>query len=454
MDNSKTLCHMAWDYPMFFMYLGNIGYCCRTPKINIDKTLMNEMKEEFWFNHPHFVNRRKELLNGVKSKDCQTCWQLEDVGIKSSRSPQLLKYFLPQHNESVKFNTKFEDYPNIQGIENTNYSNVIEIVLNNTCDAKCIYCSEWYSTQWYAEKSQWNEVSRAFSTIEQKRDFEIEESFWAWYKNYSSNSIRRFGFIGGEPLIIDALYDCFDKILEIHQDKPVKSYKQEICITTNLNTPPKYFNKFINYCKKLEKHFTIILQVSGENVEKELEYIRHGVKWDRFKSNIEYILQHTGIQIHFLPCLSLLSIPTFAKYLEYFYQLCQRYTYMKIHYNIVTHPLSISPMIAPKEFSNFFDPCITIIENLLKEYVKNDTIRSSYMEFLKWLLQLKASIENNPSDTELNDNSKEFFRYISVLDNRRNTDVLTTFPDIGNFYMSGKNHFYNSPKKIINIQPI
>ena len=57
---------MAWDYPMFFMFTNSIGYCCRTPKLTIDDELLDSMGDDFWSNHPQFVKRREELVNGIK----------------------------------------------------------------------------------------------------------------------------------------------------------------------------------------------------------------------------------------------------------------------------------------------------------------------------------------------------------------------------------------------------
>jgi hypothetical protein len=84
-DATLTMCHMAWDYPMFFMFTNAIGYCCRAPRINIDDTMLDQMGEDFWSNHPVFLKRRVDLVNGIKNEDCRTCWKLEEGGFKSSR---------------------------------------------------------------------------------------------------------------------------------------------------------------------------------------------------------------------------------------------------------------------------------------------------------------------------------------------------------------------------------
>lgn len=442
-NQTETLCHMAWDYPMFFMFTNSFGYCCRTPRIGIDPTDLNLMGEDYFSNHPRFVERRKALLNGIKHPDCNTCWQLEDAGFKSSRSDGEFKIFMAKNNELIKKNSSlpFSEYKKVPDLEKSNYSNVIEIVLNNTCDAKCTYCSEFYSTQWLTEKKKYKEVSLKY-VPQDNRNPKAEELFWSWYKNRAISTNRRFGFIGGEPFIIEELYECFDKLIEIHsraniEPDPVLG-KMELCITSNLNTPPAYFEKFLNYIPKLEKYFKIVIQVSGENTGSDLEYIRYGVKWDRWSNNVEHLLKHTNVTLAFLPCLSLLTIPRFYLYLEYFVGLCEKYRFMNIHHNIVTHPIEQSPMIAPKEFAGYFDKCIEIIEELMKKYTKEDATRYSYRVFLQWLHSVKESITKNQEETESTSNALKFYNFVSRLDSRRNTNVLKVFPEFEKFYLAGQ----------------
>jgi hypothetical protein len=298
-----------------------------------------------------------------------------------------------------------------------------------------------YSTQWYAEKKKTNKVSASY-VPQETRNYKAEEVFWKWYENKAIKTIRRFGFIGGEPFLIDALYECFDKLIEIHDRTSVAgdpvTGKVELCITSNMNTPPAYFEKFLSYIPRLEKHFTIIIQVSGENTGDDLEYIRHGVKWDRWSKNVEYLLANTTVTLNFLPCLSLMSIPRFHLYLEFYKEMCQKYRFMQIHNNIVTGPYEQSPMIAPKEFAQYFDKCIEIMQ-WVNENNKNQMITHALVTFIDWLKRTQNAISNNPSETEITENAIKFFQYFEDLDRVRRTNLLEVFPELTAFYKAGSN---------------
>ena len=130
---------------------------------------------------------------------------------------------------------------------------------------------------------------------------------------------------------------------------------------------------------------------------------------------------------------------------------------MRIHNNIVTHPIEQSPLMAPKEFAVYFDKCIDIIQDLVDKKVDSEanprSIHVSYVNFLDWLHKTRNAISNNPSEHEENENANKFFRFFSQLDFRRRTSLLTTFPEMKSFYDAGSNGLL-SPSKTIPIQPI
>jgi hypothetical protein len=425
---------MAWDYLMFFPFDPAVGYCCRSPRVQITPEIRDQFKEDLFSNLPQFVERRDHLLKGKRHYDCETCWKLEAKGFKSSRHDQNILSSMKK-NTGIQFNT-IEELRSYDGLQRSNYANCIEIVLNNVCDAKCTYCNEVFSTQWYLEKKKFND-SNIMRTPEDKRDPQLEKYFWSWYKTIGSKELWRFGFIGGEPLIVDALYEYLDQLILIHDELSI-STKKEICITTNMNTPPVYFKKFLEFIPKLEKHFKIILQVSGENLGKELEYIRSGVIAKRWMSNIEYLLENTQIQINFLPTLNLLCLPKFSKYLEYWEELCLKHKPIPIFDNIVTTPWIQSPMIAPKEFADFLDSPIEILERMKGwEKIPND-IRWSWDNFLTFLHSTRDGIKKNKSIQEMKNEAVAFYKYFYNLDLRRNTSVTNTFPEFKPIYDMGE----------------
>ena len=439
-DRPNTLCNYAWDYLMFYISEPSFTYCCRTSRKRITPELYQAFGSELFSNLPEHIDRRKSLLNNEQHNDCHTCWSLENNGFKSARNDINFEGYM-ERNMGILPKSK-SDLVNNPQLQLSTYANIIEIVLNNTCDAKCTYCSEHYSTQWYAEKKKYNIPMTRESSQLGERDPKAEYYFWKWYEEVGMQKLFRFGFIGGEPLITDLIYECFDKLIEIHEKNPrIESVrnmgngdyldKVELCITTNLNTPESYFKKFLEYLPRLQQHFNIIIQVSSENVGEELEYIRYGVKWNRFKNNLEKLFSLPDlVTISFMPCLNLLGLPSLYKYVEYFKQCNENYYPFSIHRNIVTWPKEQSPMSAPKEFARYLDKPIEIFEELINDpKYKKAKPHHNWEVFRDFLIQTREAIENNPPMDNMQDKGEEVLIFFEELDRRRNTNFIKTFPE-------------------------
>lgn len=438
-DRPNTLCNYAWDYLLFYISEPSFTYCCRTERTKITPEIYQAFGSDLFSNLPEHIERRNSLLRNHQHSDCNTCWSLENKGFKSARNDIKFEEYM-HRNTGTKPQSKSDLISN-SSLELSSYANIIEIVLNNTCDAKCTYCSEHYSTQWYAEKKKFNIAMTRESSQLGARDPKVEELFWQWYTDVGMKQLIRFGFIGGEPLITDLIYECFDKLIEIHNKnprlQPVENLlngdgisKIELCITTNMNTPEAYFKKFLDYLPKLNEHFSVIIQVSGENIGEELEYIRYGVKWNRFKNNLEKLLslQHL-VSIDFMPCINLVGLPSLHKYTDYFKYCVETYYPIHIHRNIVTWPKEQSPMNAPREFAQYLDEPIKTFNDLLSdERYKRVKPYNNWVVFRDFLQQTRDAILVNRSIQETKDISEEVAIFFEELDHRRNTNFLKTFP--------------------------
>lgn len=431
---------MAWDYPMFFMFDQSVNYCCRAPRIRIPDEDMDKYGSDLFSNHPVFQERRRSLLSGFKDPSCETCWQLEEKGFKSQRRPDL---FMPMMNimHDLPNDRKLldsHDWSDTKYLD-TDYTNVVEIVLNNTCDAKCVYCNETFSSQWMSEKKKFGEVSKDYE-IFGERNPKLEKLFWEWFEERTkTRPINRVGFIGGEPFITDELYECLDKIIEIvSKHKPRKG---ELCITTNGSTPPKYFEKWLKYSERLEPYFKIIVQVSGESVEDRLEYIRNGVKWERWKRNIEMYASNERFQLAFLPCISLLSIPKLEDYLNFVFSIYRKTGRLfSLYENSATWPEEISVMSLPSDMVYLLDPAIKALEEFIKEIKPLDTkdqyttkAKASYQGFLGFLHRIREGNLKNKPLAERVDETHETVKFLRILDSRRATDFKQTFPEFAIF---------------------
>ena len=71
-----TVCDLKWNYPIFNMERGEFRSCCRTPSNKITEESLQEFGIDAFSNSDREKQERLDLINGVKIKPCQSCWNL------------------------------------------------------------------------------------------------------------------------------------------------------------------------------------------------------------------------------------------------------------------------------------------------------------------------------------------------------------------------------------------
>lgn len=422
---SKSRCAFRWTYPIFYMFEQKISYCCRTPNIDVTDDQIKELGPEVFSNHPYIKERRSEMLNNIFHKDCISCWQLEDKNMPSPRSVEFFDEISKGKIEGDQLSS-FLSY---------SHPDIVEVVLSRQCDAKCVYCSEHYSSEWLKEKLEYNLIQKQ-DIQPQKRNKDLEEHFWHWLDTDAFKTVSRIGFIGGEPLITSTLYDCFDKCLEIAK-KHHREKKVELCITTNLGASDEKIQKFLKMIPKLKDYFSIQLQVSIESTGHQFEYIRYGVKWDQFTKNLNLMLDIDDcVVVSVLPTINILSIASLENLVSFIHSLHKsKHKSIKIHYNSVTEPFEMSPINAPRSFATFISQAIARTEACYEDTIDGPQ-RQYYLSFIKQLENAKASIlENHQINIPL---LNKLFSFLFDNDKKRNSNFKNIFPEFSKYLLLTK----------------
>ena len=95
-------------------------------------------------------------------------------------------------------------------------------------------------------------------------------------------------------------------------------------------------------------------------------------------------------------------------------------------------PLQYDMNILPKQqFMPYMEDHLKFIENNLNE---NDKTKFSKLEYEKFRRVVRYMETTNYSNEQLNEGRKDFFNWFTEFDRRRNTNFLTTFPEMIGFY--------------------
>lgn len=445
-DPVNTVCDLKWTYPLFNFGRNEYRTCCRSPGNNVTDKELDDLGTNAFLNHPREIQQRLDLIQGKRISDCQTCWNLEDRGLSSPREPQRFHYFM-RRNGHIDKNLEYD--PNIvsetiSNIKDTNHPSLVsknpymvELILGNTCDMKCMYCSHHYSTQWAAERIKYKEITQEQYDIEFPKPSEkFKDKFWEWFNEIGRYGVYRLGIIGGEPLITPELYPMLEKLIDsVEEIQSQRTNKITLFIVTNMNTPESYSEKFYKFLPKLTKLFKVEILISMESTEDRAEYIRNGVDWNVFNKNVNKLLSQTDLEfeVAFLPSLNVLSISSLPDLLPYITNLY--YTYKRpigIRQNTINFPDWQSPSLLTNDFATYIDDTINYMKIHSNNIPEVTDIHGRYNTYIVFLENLRDTIKNNKTpNIQL---QKKFVEWFDEYDKRRNLNLLKTFPEYTEFY--------------------
>ncbi|MFZ3230694.1 MAG: radical SAM protein [Pseudobdellovibrio sp.] len=452
---NSTACVFQWNYPVINLGRNEYRNCCRSETTRIKADDISTYGEEILLNSPIEREKRARMLLGEKVKGCSSCWKIESQNARSPRADvDLVNVAGPIDFNSLKNqldNCKSEaekvlflsQHPSTRSTQ----TNMLEIILTNTCDMKCMYCSHHYSTKWAAERIKYNEIKPQDVVSElPKPNSEYKRTLLEWFKNDAVHSINSINFIGGEPSLIKDFYEISSEIAKILE---LKSRNDVIlAVVTNLNSSPAIFDKFVNHLISISKYFKFIdINISIEAFGSRAEYIRNGLSWNRWTENLEKLinLKLNNLKISAQMATNVLSISSLPQLVEYFSQLIDKnQVQIYLRQNLVTFPMANSPLLLTSEFVTYIDQTIKTLEakpSHFEDVYKYD----SWKDYIIFLNTIKDSIANH----KLNSAEKKLVRdFFKQFDDRNSLDVHKTFPEYKNFFKEcGLFHAHSAKSK-------
>lgn len=443
-DPLNTVCDLKWNYPIFNMDRGEFRSCCRTPSNRISEEDLTNYGIDAFLNSPKMKQSRMDLIKGIKTDDCKTCWQIEDSGATSPRQGGDKFWNHLKTRKQVPNIDYSEDLLKLKlglvsdlndPILHSKYPYMLEISLGNTCDMKCMYCNHHYSTQWATEEIKLGRITQEQYDREfPKAPAEFDNKFWEWFNTVGVNYCSRIGIIGGEPLIMPEFYTFVDKLIEARKQSS-REKDTSLWIVTNLNTPKNYLEKFLNYLPKLSETFNVEILVSMESVGTKAEYIRNGVDWNRFTNNLDRVLSNKDLEFNFgfIPSLNALSISSLKDFVMFAENLYLKHGRpVAIKQSIVNFPSQHSPFILTSDFAKYVDECIDYMEPKISNMPIVPDYHGRWDTFIDFLTPIRDSLNNNTMDR--NDQRKLFGQWFDDFDVRRNMRLLEVFPEYTEFY--------------------
>ena len=341
-----------------------------------------------YFQSQEIKDLRKDLLQGVKNKNCEACWIDEENGGDSLR---LISNRTIAHKGKFKISEQIEN-PKLQNILS------FDLTLGNLCNLKCVMCNPELSSQVLAEANANDSLKTLYNEntnyAQKSFDWPKQEEFVDWCETYLPQAVH-IKFTGGEPFIIPWI----DRVIE-HSPDEQKS-KCILHFTSNLTVINE---KLFSHVHKFKE---VWISVSVEGVEDTFEYLRYGHKWTNLQENIG-IIKNMKIPNLILKVNHVVQAPSFQsiqKMVTYFDEL----------------EMEINPILlrTPKHFT---------LASLTKECKQDFLDRTvGYQGYNNKFVSYVRSVVEQNMDHEL-DGTKEMIQHLSRLDRVRGNNFSSVIP--------------------------
>jgi organic radical activating enzyme len=281
---SPSFCTAKWLQTTLYLQTG-FNHSCHHPsphKIPVKEVLENPAALH---NSKFKKEQREKMLAGERPKECDYCWNIEDLDNK---------YFSDRHYKTSDYWAwdRFDEITN-SNPEDDIFPSYLEVSFSNACNFACSYCSPDISSKWMKDIKSNGPYpvkfgSHHLSYLREREQFPYShdeynpyvEAFDKWFPEAYPH-LKVFRITGGEPTMSKDFWKTLDFILE--NPRP----DLEISINTNLGTPKELIDRLIVYAKKLDETCKeCLIFTSCEAYKEQAEYIRDGMNYDYWYSNI------------------------------------------------------------------------------------------------------------------------------------------------------------------------
>jgi len=431
-----TFCLAKWHHVTMYLQTGETHSCYHPAPHKIPLLDVFETPSAL-HNTAHKKQERKMMLEGKQPEGCQYCWNIEAMG------PD---YISDRHirNASIFTEERYEQTTKGAWDQNIN-PEYIEINFGNECNFKCGYCHPKYSTRFFNEIKEHGPVTSVknhrcdidwMKLYSREEDNPYVDAFWKWWPELRK-TLNIMRVTGGEPLMHVSTWKLLEKI-----DKDPMPWL-ELNINSNLGVKTSLVEKLSDSVKQLcddGKIRSFKLFTSLDTWGPRAEYIRTGLDLELWEKNFHTYLQRTNSPITFMITFNIFSVTTFKEYLAKFLEWRNQYGWyddkkehrVRFDTPYLRDPIQYDMNILPKEeFMPYMHDALKFMEENVDDNASN---KFTTVEFEKFKRVVDYMAETVYPTNKLIEGRRDFYNWFNELDKRRDTDMLSIFPEYSEFY--------------------
>jgi organic radical activating enzyme len=434
---SSSLCLAKWKQVSLHLTNGWNNSCYHPPLHQIDPNTI-ENNPSALHNTEHKKLQRKMMLAGNKPQECAYCWAMEDNGKLSDRHYRSGEPWAIKDYDIIATSNGDEDI----------LPSYVEVNFNNACNLQCSYCSPQFSSSWMAEAEKHGAYPTstphndpkyfvgARRPIPAREHNPYVEAFWKWWPELYPELVH-FRMTGGEPLMDRNTYRVFDYVMQ--HDNP----QLHLNVTSNFSVEQKLFDRYMDNVKRMTENDRVehfMQYVSVDAWMDRAEYIRHGLDfnlmWDRVNEFLESVPYRSSVT--FIVTMNNLGVTSLKNLFTGILGLRELYSndYQRVWFDtpVLRQPTWQSMQLLPESYCTELD---RLWSWMITQAETEQTRFKGFKDYEIHRLDRDIAWMRNGQDLDeeyLNKQKADFYRFFNEHDRRRGTDLLSTFPEMSDWW--------------------
>ena len=428
---SASFCAAKWYNATIWLGSGQTTSCHHPPahhvtqkEVIINPAALHNTKQK--------RDDRAKMLAGERPAGCEYCWKIEDMGRDAISDRVYKSKIYPIESLDEAFATPVHHDVNLR---------TLEIAFDRTCQLACSYCNPAFSSTWVNDikqngpylklesdgRNHFTHEHNSAQLYKFGEDNPYVNAFFEWWETDLHKTLQELRITGGEPLMSGYTWKLIDWF-KLNQGKSTT----KLAINSNLSFKTEKLQEFIDAIRSLPH---VELYTSMEATGASAEYIRDGLDYEQWLSNVNLLLQSNTVKsVHVMCTINALCLPTLTALLDQLLELKRTYGRERVNFtlNILRFPSFQSALVLPDELRNEFrdDLSMWLAANsndpLLQEHEVNHTQR---------LIDYLDVVKTPHSDTfEMPKLHNDFCEFYTQYDSRRKHNFGTTFPQLKEWY--------------------
>jgi len=258
------------------------------------------------------------------------------------------------------------------------------------------------------------------------------QAFHEWWESDLADCLEEIRITGGEPIMHKGTW----KLFKWFKDNPDRGRDMRFAINSNLcPDTPKVLDKLVKeswHVPQLE------IYTSMEATAKQGEYIRDGLDYERWMSNIHRVLNEANIsKLHMMMTINSLCLTSITEFMDEMLDLRETYgdRAPTMTLNILRFPSFQSAAILPEEIKTHYkDKLNNWYLSERPQAMLSEGEKESVRRLIDYLDIVKTPHKNTAETPKLYNDFKAFFAQYDI---RRDKDFATTFPGpLGDWFTS------------------